>query len=185
MRRTFTHMDTAAELRWFTEEILPCESALKAYLRRRFPDLSDVDDLVQESYLRLLNARKTGSIVSTKSYLFTIARNMALSRLRRPQVFSDQPLDAPQVQNVASDHLDVVQFISQKQEIELLADAIASLPTRCREIFIQVKLQGLSHQEAADLFGLSIDTVHAQVSRGLRKCTEYLKAKGIISERDL
>ncbi|MBI2497428.1 MAG: RNA polymerase subunit sigma-24, partial [Opitutae bacterium] len=40
--------------RWFAEEVQPHEPALRAWLRNRFPTLVDPDDLVQESYARLL-----------------------------------------------------------------------------------------------------------------------------------
>lgn len=177
-------MDAAAQQRWFTEEILPHESALKAYLRKRFPDLNEVDDLVQESYVKLLTAGQKGPIKSTRAYLFTIARNAAISRLRGPHVFSDQSLDAPKVQAVSSDDPDVMHAVARKQEIAILGEAIASLPSRCREIFVQVKLQGMSHQAVADWLGLSVDTVHAQVARGLKKCTEYLREHGVLEEME-
>ena len=45
--------------RWFAEEIQPHEPALRAYLRSRFPEVRDVDDLVQESFTRVLQSRGT------------------------------------------------------------------------------------------------------------------------------
>src|SRR5690606_34441169 len=76
--------------RWFEEEVRPHEESLRAYLHRNFPDIADVDDVVQDSYLRLLAARRKAPISSIKSYLFTIARNSAITRLRRPRVFADK-----------------------------------------------------------------------------------------------
>lgn len=65
--------------RWFAEEVQPHESSLRSYLRRVFPRLPDIDDLVQESYARLIRARAAGKVSFAKAFLFTTARNAALA----------------------------------------------------------------------------------------------------------
>ncbi len=65
------------QARWFAEEVQPHESLLRSWLRGLFPSLSDVDDLVQESYARLIRARSAGKVDYAKAYLFTTARNVA------------------------------------------------------------------------------------------------------------
>ena len=64
--------------RWFHHEILPHEPMLRAWLRAKFPSLTDPDDLVQETFSRVLQARGTAPIASAKAFLFTTARNLAL-----------------------------------------------------------------------------------------------------------
>jgi RNA polymerase sigma-70 factor (ECF subfamily) len=172
-------MTTPEQQRWFDEEVQPHESSLRVYLQQRFPEAGDVDDLVQESYVRLIAARRKKTIASAKAYLFAVARNVALSMFRRPRVFADHPLSDPQVLNMADEAGDVVRFVALRQETAILLDAIDALPARCREIFILIKLQGFSHQQAADQLGLSVQTIHVQVMRGLQKCTLYLKERGI------
>ena len=54
--------------RWFTQEVQPHEPALRACLRQHFPSLSDIDDLVQESYARLIRARLAGTVAEARSY---------------------------------------------------------------------------------------------------------------------
>lgn len=167
------------QTRWFLEEVQPHEGALRAYLRGNFPDVKDVDDLIQESYLRLLNAHKTGTITNPRAYLFTTARNAALSLLRRPKIFSDVPvtdLTAPGV--LESDH-DTAAMVSTRQEIDLLASAIDTLPPRCREIFILRKLQNIPQKEIAARLGLSEQTVQVQITRGVSKCAAYFRERGI------
>ena len=55
--------------RWFAEEVQPHEPALRAYLRARFPAVGDHDDLVQETYARLLRAREQGRLTYAKAFL--------------------------------------------------------------------------------------------------------------------
>ncbi len=81
-----------AEARWFAEEVWPHEPALRAWLRARFPSLTDIDDLVQETYARLFRARNSGKITEVRPYLFVIARNAATDVFRRNQVIAYDPL---------------------------------------------------------------------------------------------
>ena len=55
---------------WFATHVQPHEPMLRAWLRNRFRSEDDLDDLVQESYLRLLRARERGEVASPKAFLF-------------------------------------------------------------------------------------------------------------------
>ena len=59
---------------------------LRSWMRSLFPTLPDMDDLVQESYLRLLRAKEAGRVRYAKAFLFTTARHIALDFFRRRQV---------------------------------------------------------------------------------------------------
>lgn len=165
--------------RWLADEVLPHEAALKAYLRSHFPDLRDVDDIVQESYVRLLEARRQHDIVSPRAYLFTTARNAALSILRRPRIFSDQPVTEMTGPDVMDRGPDAAQLLNRRQEIAMLMDAIDALPARCREIFIMRKLHNLPQKDIAARLGLSEQTVQVQIARGAAKCVAFLRARGV------
>lgn len=168
------------EADWFAEEIQPHDSALRAYLRARFPLLGDVDDVVQDSYLKVLQARKVGAIASAKAYLFTTARNAALALFRRPRIFDDRPVTDLCVERVSEEGTNIVERVAADEEAALLLDAIDALPGRCREIFILRKLQGVPQREIAQRLGLSEQTVQVQIARGARKCAVYLRKRGVI-----
>jgi len=169
------------ESRWFTEEVQPHEPAVRAYLRRRFPGVTDVDELIQESYLRLLRARHTAPIASAKAYLFATARHLALALFRRPRIFSSVAVTDLPASRIIQEGADVIEQVSTTEEIALLLDAIDALPNRCREIFILRKLHGLSQKEIARKLGLSDQTVQVQVARGAKKCAHFLRRHGVTS----
>jgi hypothetical protein len=54
--RTVKTPDTEQN-RWFSQEVQPHEPLLRAHLHSAFPSLPDVDDIVQESYFRLIQAK--------------------------------------------------------------------------------------------------------------------------------
>src|SRR4051794_21775783 len=71
------------QARWFSEQVQPCEPALRAYLMRRFPTLPDHDDLLQETYVRALRAHEVGRMPCTRAFLFTTACNAGIDLFRR------------------------------------------------------------------------------------------------------
>ncbi|HRI81733.1 MAG TPA: RNA polymerase sigma factor [Opitutaceae bacterium] len=166
--------------RWLTDEVLPHEGALRAYLRGQFPTLRDIDDIVQESYLRLLETKRHHEIVSPRAYLFTTARNAALAQLRRPRIFSDEPVTELTGPGIVEKGPDTAETLNLKLEIALLMEAIDTLPARCREIFILRKLEGLPQKQIAARLGLSEQTVQVQLGRGIAKCAAYFRERGIV-----
>lgn len=163
---------------WFASEVQPHETALRAYLRERFPSLLDIDDLVQDSYARVMRAWALGKVTQPKAYLFATARNLALDLFRRRQVVTFEATDLARLP-VVEDRPDAAEAASQAQELELLAEAIEALPERCREIFTLRRLHGWSHREIAAKFGISEHTVNAQLATGVLRCRAYLRARGV------
>lgn len=70
---------------------------------------------------------------------------------------------------------DVPDRVARAQELELLTQAIQSLPARCRQVLTLRKLYGLSQKEVAAQLGISEHTVEAQGTIGLRKLAEFFE----------
>ena len=85
-------MTATDQARWFSQQVLPCEPALRAYLLKRFPALPDHDDLLQEVYVRTLKAQESGRVACTRAFLFTAARNAAIDQFRRQRRVSNEEL---------------------------------------------------------------------------------------------
>ena len=152
----------------------PHEPLLRAWLRSRFPSECDFDDIIQESYLRVLRANERGLLQSPKAFLFAIARNRALDLLRRRKTAQPVPLVENEADDVLYDDDDVVETVARNQELEFLTQAIQSLPDRCRQVFTLRKVYGMSQAEIARKLGISEHTVSAQLTIGVHKCTEFM-----------
>jgi RNA polymerase sigma-70 factor (ECF subfamily) len=163
--------------RWFATEVEPHDAKLRAYVRSRFPAVRDVDDVVQESYLRLWKARALQPIRSAKSFLFRIASNLAVDTVRRRRFSPIDDVTDFAGLFVMDDGPDAAASAARQQEIELLVEAIDALPDRCREIFILRKLRGVSQKDIAARLGLSEQTVQVQAARGLRRIAETLRRR--------
>jgi len=165
--------------RWFAEEVRPHESRLRTWLRRRFPSLIDLDDIIQESYLRLLRAKGAGKVRRAKPYLYSTARNAALDFFRHEQVIHVDRIAETNGLHVLDHKPDVLETVSGDEELALLSEAIAALPARCREVLVLRKLHGLSQKEIAQKLQISENTVAAQASTGMRRCIEYFRTRAV------
>ena len=169
--------------RWYADEVQPHEAPLRAWLASRFPNLADVDDIVQESVMRVLRARGSGPILSPKSLLFVAARNLALNRLRDAQREPVQSLADFDLGGVLDEHEDIRETVARLEEFRVLIEAIQSLPKRCRQVMTLRRIYGLSQKEVAAQLEISEHTVEAQSTIGLDKCAEFFRARGHVSRR--
>lgn len=165
---------------WFTEEVHPHDSALRSYLNGSFPTArGSVDDVVQESYLRILKARAEQPIQSARAFLFRVARNVVLDLLRHNRASPIDNVSHLEGLSVLEDSPDAAEIAARRERIGLLAEAIAELPRRCREIFILHKIKGFSRKEVAAQLGLSDRTVGVQSDRAVRRCADFLRGRGV------
>lgn len=130
------------------------------------------EEVVQELFLKLWRHRTKWVLVrrSAKAYLFSALRNGIASHRRSlralPRRGETIEASATLLQSLpssesAADHLEEVELL------RVLGAAVASLPPRCRETFLLVRRQGLSHAEAADVLGVSVKAVEMNMVRAL------------------
>jgi RNA polymerase sigma-70 factor (ECF subfamily) len=141
--------------------------------------MQDVDDVVQDCYLKLLKDRPAGKIEFVKAYLFTTARNAALKVFRKRRIISDTPVNELPDWRVLDGGQNVVETANAHLRDSLVAEAAAQLPDRCREVFQLRVARGLSYAEIAAQLGIAEATVRVQVARGLTRCVQHLRDRGV------
>lgn len=172
--------DTPNE-RWFAHEVLPNEPSLRAYLRVQFPRVTDIDDVVQSSYLRIWRKRAEYPISSVRAFLFTTAKRLAIDILRREKRSPISLVGDLSGLHVLDDEPAVAAKVGRAECVQLLVAAIDSLPKRCRQVVILRKLKFHSQREVAEMLGITEDGVEIQLTRGIARCREYLRRRGISS----
>ena len=172
--------DTERE-QWFVDEVLPHEQGLRSWLKSRFPSVKDVDDLVQEAFSRLVKAHSSGPIVNPRAFLFVVGRNLALNQLRHLRYERPEGAEEVDPMSIIDEVNSPPESLALQEEFQQLIQAIQSLPTRCRQVMTLRKIYGLSQKEVARRLGISVHTVEAQASIGLRKCIAYFRENGYLT----
>ena len=162
---------------WYLSEVQPHRPALRAWLLARFPTLPDVDDIVQESCARVLQAREATVVRSTRALLFVTARNLALDGVRRQRIAAFEPITEDADSSVFEDSHDVVAAVSKQQELELLTLAIQSLPARSRQVLTLRTAYGFTPAQIAAKLGVSLSTVEKEMAKSIRACAAFFAAR--------
>jgi RNA polymerase sigma-70 factor (ECF subfamily) len=156
---------------------LEFEGVLRACLHRYTRNVSDVDELLQETYARLLAAGASPEqqeVRSLRAFALTVARNVALSWLRHRQVVPIELVADLEALDILDERGQVEEIVNTHQELALLARAVSRLPTRCRQVFTLRRVYGLSQKEIAARLKISENTVEQHLSKALRLCSQAL-----------
>ncbi len=168
--------------RWFAEHVQPHGALLRAWLKGQFSLREDqLDDIVQEAFIRVVQVRVEQALQSPKAYLFAVARNLALMHFRHQAVADAFALAESVRSSILDESVDVPHEVARLQELEMLTQAIQSLPTRCRQVLTLRKLYGMPLREVAAELGIAEQTVIVQTAIGLKKIGQYFRAHGITS----
>ena len=155
------------------------EHSLKAYLRGSFPNVRDVDDVVQESYVRIWKTRLTQPIRSAKGFLFHVARNLAIDFVRKDRSPSIDSLRDSRALSVIQDGPNALESLTLHEKVDILAEALGALPVRCRNVVVLRKLKGISQKQIATDMRISERTVESQVTRGMKLLEAHLRRRGV------
>ncbi len=159
---------------WFKREILSHEPVLLRYLARVWPRKHEIEDLRQETYVRVYTAAVTSRPTSPRSFLFTTAHHLMADRVRHERVVSIEAVGDIDALNVLVDEISVERRIDARQELKLLARALDLLPRKCREVLWLRRVEGLSQRQVAERLGVGEKTVEHHVSKGARLLAEYM-----------
>lgn len=154
---------------------LEIETALRQYLMRFLVRKQDIEDIVQETFIRSFEAEKKQKIQSHKSFLFKVAKNLALSELARKSNQLASHIEDSDLLEVIDSKANVVDNVSSQQELDLYINALRSLPSQCQRVFLMCKVYGFSHKEVALKLDISVSTVEKHLVKGLRRCHKYMQ----------
>jgi len=163
---------------WLGRQVLPHEPALRAWLSRRRLGGLDVDDIVQETYSRLMTAESVQHVHDTRSYTFQVAGSVVIDHLRRMKVVSIASMPDLDYLEVVSEEPSPERQVIDRDELHRLATMIARLPGRVRDVFTLRRVYGLSQREVAEKLEIAESTVEKHMARGFLLMLEQFKDGG-------
>jgi RNA polymerase sigma-70 factor (ECF subfamily) len=148
---------------------------IKAFMMRQGADASLADELAQETLLTVWNkaalySREKGS---PTNWIFTIARNLRIDRLRREtpwQELTDHHAETVEASTIAPD--DAMSLTQRQQRVQA---ALATLPDEQREVLILAYVEALPHSEIARRLSLPLGTVKSRVRLAYQKIRSALE----------
>lgn len=177
LRKDSAGMNTAEVKAWFVREVLPLEAALMQYLHHNLGKNGDAADLRQDVYMRVCEAARQKAPDPVRPFVFTIARNLLIDRMRREQVVPIDAVSDLEALNVAIDAPGPERAVAARDELRRLQIALDRLSPRCREVVVLARIEGLTGRQIAQRLGISEPAVSQQLDNGLRALAEVLYAE--------
>jgi RNA polymerase sigma-70 factor (ECF subfamily) len=140
----------------------------------------DIEDIVQETYVRVCQSSGRKDIRSPESFMVQAARNLAFDHIRRHEYrFAVSVEDSPATgYGEAEQGFDEpFEQSASDEEFAEFCEAVRLLPVQCRRVFVLKKVYGYSQREIARELGITESTAEKHVSLGIRRCTEYKMSK--------
>lgn len=147
--------------------------ALVNFLLTRLPTHQDALDVAQECYVRLLQLDRPDTVGFLRGYLFRIAANLAVDRVRRIHVRERDAVQLFEEWFEADAAADVRAMTDQ--EVGSVSQALETLPEKCREAFILHIVEGYDISEIASRMGVLDRQVRRYVARALSYCQDWLE----------
>jgi RNA polymerase sigma factor (sigma-70 family) len=154
--------------RLFEQLVQDEEPRLRAYLRRRLRRHEEVEDYVQEVYARVLTTPPQAQVRCWQGLLRRIASNLIIDSARSArgrasagQVSLDDGWDPRDDRPSAED------AVIARERLAAVAAQLQEASPIARSVFLLVRVEGLSHREAAERLGLDAKTASRHVERVL------------------
>ncbi len=148
--------------------------SLLRYFSRRVRDQAEIEDLVQEVFVRLVRRRDALDMDRVRGYIFQTASSVLIDWLRQPAVKRaavHQQFDADTHGGcaIAPDRV-----LQGRQDLQRAMDIVARLPERTHTVFILCRFEGMTYSEIAQCIGVSVSAVEKHMRRAMLALIEQL-----------
>jgi RNA polymerase sigma-70 factor (ECF subfamily) len=158
--------------------------ALTVHVQRLVRKPEEVDDLVQESFIKAFSALESYSVeYAFSTWLYKIATNHAIDYLRKRKL-KTYSIDKPRETKEGSVEFELPdatyrpdRHIVADQRRQLIQEAIDALPEKYHRVIVMRHQQEKSYEEIAKELDLPLGTVKAHIFRARELLNKYLRDK--------
>ncbi|MBC3481517.1 RNA polymerase sigma factor [Pseudomonas sp. SWRI59] len=140
---------------------------IQEYLDRRLRCKETAADLTQDAFIRLSEQMGRSRIENFRAYLFSSARNLFIDHTRRQQHRKSEPLDSQEVHATAQPSATLEQAAIANQQLAALNTVIQNMPAPCREVFLMVRVEGMTYADIGTRLGISPKTAYSRMVKAL------------------
>lgn len=154
-------------------------AALERFLSRKLGNPEDAKDVAQDTFLRLQRLDAPQELENPKSYLFQIAANLAIDKLRnRSLQFRYLKTETELANELANaphnDSITPEQVLAAQEQLQAIYDAVDELPPKVKQAFLLQRQRGLSYQDIATELGVSVSSIEKYILQALKHCRKKL-----------
>jgi RNA polymerase sigma-70 factor (ECF subfamily) len=139
---------------------------LEQFFERRLGRSSDIEDLVQEVFERLLRQKSLHTLERLDGYVFTVAANLLRDRARKGSLKTTELVDLEQTA-VVSEEITPERVLLGQDSMNRFLAAIAELPERTRTVLMLRRFEGLEFKAIASQLGISVSAVEKHMMRAM------------------
>ena len=156
------------------------ERALRHVFARYFRRPEDIEDMVQETFLKVFSAHMKEEIQEPRRFMLRVAKNLALSEIKKKAHTTTDWVEDSGGSEVYPDEgqLSAEDVLDGRQKFLVFMRAAAQLSAEQREALVMRKVENLPFKEIAVRLNVSLSTVEKRVAVALVKCAAYLQAEG-------
>jgi RNA polymerase sigma-70 factor (ECF subfamily) len=158
------------------EAFQACRDGLVRSIMKMSVKQQDVDDILQETFIKVLHSDAQQKIKSPKGYLFVVSRNLVIKKLTQQSKEIHTEIDEALVENDIDNPVE--KELHQKLKFERFSQILNSLPEQHRRAILLRKLYCLSHKEIAKKMNISVSSVEKYIAKGLVQCKQSLCNQG-------
>jgi RNA polymerase sigma-70 factor (ECF subfamily) len=160
----------------FYKAYLISRNSISRFIARIVPP-HEIEDIVQETYVRICQIENKDNINSLKSFMYKTAHNLALDYQKKASVRLVESVDDFEsleqlLSNPSNDEM--YEKTLSDREFSHFCEAVRQLPIQCRKVFVLKKVYGYSQREIAAQLNLSESTVEKHISTGMKRCTLFM-----------
>jgi RNA polymerase sigma factor (sigma-70 family) len=153
---------------------------LRPLLLRHLTDLlgrrDEAEDVVQETYLRLLRAHDLDPAgARVRAFVFKVATNLAYDRFRQRRVRVVH--DDAALERLVSEGRPLEGVVAVEQALAIVKRTLLELKPRCREVFLLRTVEELAYEDIAVRLGVSKRTVEREMQHALEACQKRVAAR--------
>lgn len=164
---------------WFLNQVFCHRPMLQQYLRKFLSSDEDIEDVLQDTYLRIYGISDYTTVESPKALLITIAHNLAVELGRRKSSRATDAVADMDELGVSSNGPQPEEQLDARRRFEAFCQAVDSLPPICRRVFVLRKVYKLSQADISAVLGISQSTIEKHVAKGLVRCRDHLREHGL------
>ncbi len=154
-------------------------SSLVRWVARIIGSEPAAEDVAQNLYLRVQGIEDHPPIINKRSFLFRLASNLALDHVRVTRRHDELFAGDVDASHVASAEPSAETRLLDREKVRQIASIVETMPLRCRQVFLLIKIDGLSVAETAVCLGISQDMVRKHIRHALQFCHQALAGDGL------